>query len=103
MTVENEKMVRKMFDKVFDRAYYLAVKAVLKHQLATGLGLRNHNSYHLGGLFAKALCKGIGTVVEALGQILHPLLHLFAYLWRAAQGPADCGNAHTQLLGQILQ
>ena len=54
-------------------------------------------------LLAQALREGVGPVVQALGQFLHTLLHLLAYLRRRMQRSADSGNTDIQFLCQVLQ
>ena len=61
------------------------------------------NADDLGLLMAQRAGKGIGTVVELLGQRLDALLHLLTYLGGTAQGPADGGNADTELGGEVLE
>ena len=57
----------------------------------------------LGLLVAQGAREGVGAVVELLGQGLDALLHLLTYLGGTAQGPADGGNADTELGGEVLE
>ena len=51
------------------------------------------NADDLWCLLTQTLCKGVGPIVEALGQFFHAFLHLQAYFWRGMECPADGGNA----------
>ena len=65
--------------------------------------IRHNDTYHMRCLLTKTLSKRIGPIVETPGQFFHSLLHLLTNLRGTAQGSADGGDTHAQLLGEVLQ
>ena len=65
--------------------------------------VRHNDANHLRRLLTQTLGKGIRTVVQLLGQILHALLHLLADFRRTAQCTTDGCYTDTQFACQILQ
>ena len=81
----------------------LVLYAVENGCIVVGDEVGHDHAYNPRRLTPQASCKWIGTIIEPLGQVLDPLLHLLAYLWTAAQGAAHGGNAHPKLLGKVFE
>lgn len=81
----------------------LALNAVEDGTEIVGDDIGHNDANDLGRLLTEAARKGVGTVVELLGQRLDALLHLGAYLGGAAQGAADGGYADAELCGEVFE
>ena len=71
----------------------LCLYAVEHGCVVVGDEVGHYDANNLRCLLAQALCEGVGPVVQFLGQCLHALAHVLAYLRAAVECTADGGYA----------
>ena len=89
-------------DNAIARFLRLHLDAIEHRREEVGHQIGHNDTNHLGCFLAPALCKGVGPIVQLLGQSPDTLLHLQAYLGLSIQRTAHRSNADSQPFGHFF-